>query len=100
MKTSFSISHFKVVGRSSIEIPSSTNATWKNTFCILDCSKHIKFVGKKTKFKTISLCTIAKEERETIFIRMLNQRQLVFKPYQMLKHPQMSSRKILILYNY
>ena len=99
MKTSFSISHFKVVGRSSIEIPSSTNATWKNTFYILD-SKHIKFVGKKTKFKTISLCTIAKEERETIFIRMLNQRQLVFKPYQMLKHPLMSSCKILILYNY
>ena len=64
MKTSFSISHFKVVGRSSIEIPSSTNATWKNTICILD-SKHIKF-------ETISLCTMAKEERETIFIRMLN----------------------------
>ena len=65
MKTSFSISHFKVVGRSTIEIPSSTNATWKNTICILD-SKHIKFVVKKTKFKTISLCTIAKEERETM----------------------------------
>ena len=50
METSFSISHFKVVGRSSIEIPSSTNATWKNTICILD-NKHIKFVGKKQHLK-------------------------------------------------
>ena len=71
MKTSFSIPYFKVVGRSSIEMPSSTNAPSKNTICILE-SKHVKFFRKKKQNLKQFQCTIAKEERETIFIRMLN----------------------------